>query len=53
MQKLTLQKIAKNIEDNARADADKKARNIITLAIQKMRGRPHSRGYCFSSSSSK
>lgn len=28
-------KIAKEIEDNARNEADKKARNIITLAIQK------------------
>lgn len=33
--KIDAAKIAKNIEDNARADADKKARNIITLAIQK------------------
>ncbi len=28
-------RLAKEIEDNARAEADKKARNIITLAIQK------------------
>ena len=42
--------LIKDLEQQAKEEADKKAREIISLAIQRCAGQPRSRNYCFCSS---